>query len=68
MRDAVKPGAPQLWPEAPGNIAVDWPGLANDPDANAQEVERIIAGAKHVARVERDQPAAARRHHGAARR
>ena len=28
LRDAVKPGAPQVWPEAPGNIAVDWAGLA----------------------------------------
>ncbi|MGB6349862.1 MAG: hypothetical protein WBG10_07510, partial [Pseudolabrys sp.] len=23
-RAAVKPGAPQLWPEAPGNIGFDW--------------------------------------------
>ena len=36
VRDTVKPGAPQLWPEAPGNVAVDWPGLAKDPDANAR--------------------------------
>jgi aerobic carbon-monoxide dehydrogenase large subunit len=51
LRDAVRDDAPQVWPEAPGNIAVDWPGLAGDPDANAGEVERIIASAKHVARV-----------------
>ena len=51
LREAVRDGAPQVWPEAPGNIAVDWPGLAKDPDANAQEVDRIIASAKHVARV-----------------
>jgi len=51
VRDAVKPDAPQLWPEAPGNIAVDWPGLAEDPDANAQKVDEIIRGAAHVARV-----------------
>jgi len=51
QREAVREGAPQVWPEAPGNIAVDWPGLAGDPDANALEVERIIASAKHVARV-----------------
>ena len=51
LREAVREGAPQIWPEAPGNIAVDWPGLAKDPDANAQEVDRIIASAKHVARV-----------------
>ena len=51
LREAVRDGAPQVWPEAPGNIAVDWPGLAADPDANAKEVERVIASAKHVARV-----------------
>ena len=28
LREAMKPGAPQVWPEAPGNIAVDWAGLA----------------------------------------
>ncbi len=50
-RDALKAGAPQLWPEAPGNLAVDWPGPAADPAANAAEVERIFASAKHVARI-----------------
>jgi aerobic carbon-monoxide dehydrogenase large subunit len=51
LREAIRESAPQLWPEAPGNIAVDWPGLAADPDANASEVDRIIASAAHVARV-----------------
>jgi aerobic carbon-monoxide dehydrogenase large subunit len=51
LREAVREGAPQVWPEAPGNIAVDWLGLAKDPEANAQEVERVMASAKHVARV-----------------
>ena len=51
LREAVREGAPQVWPEAPGNIAVDWPGLAPDPQANAKEVDGIIAAAKHVARV-----------------
>ena len=51
VRDAVKPDAPQLWPEAPGNIAVDWPGTAPDPDANAAAVEEVIRSAAHVARV-----------------
>src|SRR5262249_31148242 len=51
VREAVREGAPQVWPEAPGNIAVDWPGLAADPDANAKAVDGIIASAKHVARV-----------------
>jgi carbon-monoxide dehydrogenase large subunit len=51
LREAVREGAPQVWPEAPGNIAVDWPGPAADPDANAKEVERAFASAAHVAKV-----------------
>src|SRR5947209_9648673 len=51
LREAIRAGAPQVWPEAPGNIAVDWPGLAADPEANAKEVDRVIASARHVARV-----------------
>jgi carbon-monoxide dehydrogenase large subunit len=50
-RDALKDGAPQIWPETPHNLAVDWPGPAADPAANAAEVERIFASAKHVARI-----------------
>lgn len=50
VREAVRPGAPQLWLEAPGNIAVDWPGPVPD-DANEREVERIIASAPYVARA-----------------
>ncbi len=51
LRAAVQSGAPQVHPEAPSNIAVDWAGLAPDPDANAKEVERVFASAKHVAKV-----------------
>src|SRR6476661_6300687 len=51
LREAVREGAPQVWPEAPGNIAVDWPGLAPDAEANAKGVDGIIAAAAHVARV-----------------
>ena len=52
VRDAAKPGAPQLWSEAPDNIAVDWVGP--DPDGPAQHrvVEQIFASAHRVARVE----------------
>jgi carbon-monoxide dehydrogenase large subunit len=50
-RDALREGAPQIWPEAPGNIAVDWAGPNPDPDANAAEVERLFASAKYVARM-----------------
>jgi carbon-monoxide dehydrogenase large subunit len=52
VAEAERPDAPQLWPQAPGNLAIDWPGLAADPEANAREVDRIIAKAAHVARVE----------------
>ena len=48
---AVKPGAIQLWPEAAGNLALDWVGLAKEPDANAREIDEIIKSAAHVARL-----------------
>ena len=50
-RDALRDGAPQIWPQAPGNVAVDWPGPSPDPEANARKVEEIFAAAKYVARV-----------------
>lgn len=52
IRDAVKPGAPQLWPDAPNNTAIDWLGPDPDGDARKAEVDRIFAGAHRVARVE----------------
>jgi carbon-monoxide dehydrogenase large subunit len=53
-RGALESGAPQLWPEAPNNLALDWVGLASEPEANAKEVDRVIASAPHVARVTLD--------------
>ena len=50
-RQALRDGAPQIWPQAPSNIAVDWPGPNPDPDANAKKVDEIFAAAKFVARV-----------------
>ncbi len=51
-REAVKPGAPQLWPEAPGNIGFDWSAPA-DPDGKKQAaLERAFAQAAHVVKVE----------------
>jgi carbon-monoxide dehydrogenase large subunit len=49
-RDAIKPGAPQLYPEAPGNVVLDWPGTVPSEE-NEREVDRIIKGAKHVAKI-----------------
>ena len=50
-RAALAPGAPQVWPEAPGNLAIDWPGPAADAEANARQVDEIFAAAKFVARI-----------------
>src|SRR5450830_1658637 len=30
VREAMKPSAPQLYPEAPGNLCIDWPGPVPD--------------------------------------
>jgi carbon-monoxide dehydrogenase large subunit len=51
IREAMKPGAPQVWSEAPGNIAVDWAGLAANPDEMAAKVEAAMKSAKWVAKV-----------------
>ena len=51
LRAALAAGAPQLFPEAPGNVALDWPGPVPDDGSNAREIEAIFSGAAHVARV-----------------
>ena len=51
VRAALAADAPQIWPEAPGNVALDWPGPPAARDAGP-EVERIIAAADRVVRVE----------------
>jgi carbon-monoxide dehydrogenase large subunit len=51
VRAALGPNAPQLWPEAPGNVAIDWPGPVPDDGSNAREIANIFSGAAHVARV-----------------
>ena len=42
---ALGPGAPTLWPEAPGNISLDW------EDGDAAAVEAAFGSAAHVAHV-----------------
>ncbi len=49
LRDAMK-GGTQLYPEAPGNLCVDWPGPVPEVQ-NEREVAEIIAKAPHVAKV-----------------
>ena len=52
VRAAIQAGAPQLWPEAPGNIGFDWSAPA-DPDGKKQAaLERAFKDAAHVVRVE----------------
>ncbi len=48
--DTAMKGATQLFPDAPGNLVVDWPGPMPSED-NEREVAAIIAKAPHVARV-----------------
>jgi aerobic carbon-monoxide dehydrogenase large subunit len=50
-RAALQDGAPQLWPQARGNIAVDWLGPNPNPEANTQAVDAAFAAAKHVAKI-----------------
>ncbi len=50
LREAMKPDAPQLHPDAPGNLVVDWPGPVPSEE-NEREVAKIIAEAPRVARV-----------------
>jgi len=52
LGQAIEPHAPQLWPEAPGNIALDWVGPVVDEDgAKAKEIEQIFASADKIVRV-----------------
>jgi aerobic carbon-monoxide dehydrogenase large subunit len=51
VEDAISADAPQLWPEAPSNIALDWPGPVPDDGINDREIERVLSGAKYMARV-----------------
>jgi carbon-monoxide dehydrogenase large subunit len=50
VHQAIAPQASRLWEEAPSNLAIDWPGVVDDPD-NEAEVNRIFATAAHVAKV-----------------
>jgi carbon-monoxide dehydrogenase large subunit len=51
VEDAIVADAPQLWPQAPANIAIDWPGPVPDDGTNEREIERVLSDAKYVARV-----------------
>jgi aerobic carbon-monoxide dehydrogenase large subunit len=46
---AIQEDAPQLWPDAPRNTALEW--LAPNDESNLASVKQIIDGAAHVAHV-----------------
>lgn len=51
-RKAAAPGAPQLWPEAPGNTALDW-AAPEDPEGKRKKaVDEAFASAAHIARID----------------
>ncbi len=51
-RAAIAADAPQLWPEAPGNVGFDW-AAPQDADGKKQAaLERAFKDAAHVVRVE----------------
>jgi carbon-monoxide dehydrogenase large subunit len=51
-REALKPGAPQLWPEAPGNVGFEW-AAPPDPDGKKQAaLDKAFGEAAHVVRLE----------------
>ncbi|HWB52444.1 MAG TPA: xanthine dehydrogenase family protein molybdopterin-binding subunit [Stellaceae bacterium] len=47
---AAAPGAPQIWPEAPGNLAVDWHPHGAKPEDRAA-LDAVFAAAAYVAQV-----------------
>ena len=49
LHHAAETGAPQLWPAAANNIALEWSNPADE--AKLDEVQRIITSAHRVARV-----------------
>jgi len=48
---AMAPGSPQLHPEAPGNVAIDWPGPVPNDDAKLRTIDEAFGQAAHVAKV-----------------
>ena len=51
LRAAMAAAAPQLHPEAPGNVALDWPGPVPNDEATLRAIEKAFGQAAHVAKV-----------------
>ncbi|MGH7058860.1 MAG: xanthine dehydrogenase family protein molybdopterin-binding subunit, partial [Stellaceae bacterium] len=50
LAEAAQPQAPLVWPQATGNVALDWHGPGSD-NANRAALDRIFAEAAHVAKL-----------------
>jgi carbon-monoxide dehydrogenase large subunit len=48
VAEAVRPPATQIWPAAPGNLALDWHGFGG---GDRRDLDAVFAGAARVARV-----------------
>jgi aerobic carbon-monoxide dehydrogenase large subunit len=51
-RAAVASGAPQLWPEAPGNVGFDWTAPADTDGKRQAALDKAFKEAAHVVKVE----------------
>ena len=51
LRAALAAGAPQLYSEAPGNVALDWPGPVPNDEAKLRAIDDAFGQAAHVAKV-----------------
>ena len=52
VRDALKSSAPQLWPDAAGNIGFDWTAPADADGKKQAALDRAFKDAAHVVKVE----------------
>jgi carbon-monoxide dehydrogenase large subunit len=52
LKAAIAPGAPQLYSEAPNNIAFDWSAPADADGKLTAAIDKIFSEAAHVVKVE----------------
>jgi len=51
LRKAAEPGAPQVWPDIPNNISLDWTGPRTNTEDNVRAVDEILRGSAHVVKL-----------------
>lgn len=52
VRAAITSGAPQLWPDAAGNIGFDWSAPADQDGKKQAALDKAFAEAVHVVKIE----------------